>query len=177
MNRLLGNPPNQLTEEEKAAKLQQLWEQQKAIVDAKGDDWIDRYGEIERQRVELERNYPDLPPTQCPIVVVEVQQTCGACPTAWQGKTADGLEVYARYRGGYLRVDVNDETVYGRQLDYGDDTEWMDHVPEQWKENMKSSDDLMKKMNGGFVSYDGSLTYEQLIFATKDWFVWPGENG
>ena len=48
------------------------------------------------------------------IVVTEIVQTCGACPSQWEGKTADGRHVYVRYRYGFLQVGIGatlDETV------------------------------------------------------------------
>ncbi len=40
------------------------------------------------------------------ITVVSCEQTTSACPTQWEGKTADGQYVYARYRGGRVAVYV-----------------------------------------------------------------------
>lgn len=40
------------------------------------------------------------------IKVVSVQRTCFACPAQWEGTTDSGEFVYARYRSGYMRVDV-----------------------------------------------------------------------
>ena len=45
--------------------------------------------------------------------VKEITQTCFACPSQWEGKTIGGDEVYIRYRHGDLRVDINDNTVWG----------------------------------------------------------------
>jgi hypothetical protein len=35
--------------------------------------------------------------------LIELVQTCSACPSQWEGETAEGLEFYARYRWGTLR--------------------------------------------------------------------------
>ncbi len=43
--------------------------------------------------------------------IVELQQTCYACPSQWEGKLQDGTELYVRYRFGTLRVDLDGETV------------------------------------------------------------------
>lgn len=40
------------------------------------------------------------------IKVVKVRRTCTACPSQWEGETSTGQYVYARYRGGHMRVDV-----------------------------------------------------------------------
>lgn len=42
------------------------------------------------------------------IRVVEVQQTCGGCPSQWEGQTDDGRAVYARYRYGKLWVGLSE---------------------------------------------------------------------
>lgn len=41
------------------------------------------------------------------VVVVELQQTCGACPSQWEGRTEDGRHVYIRYRFGLLTAGVD----------------------------------------------------------------------
>lgn len=46
------------------------------------------------------------------IKVKTLSQTCGACPSQWEGKTTNDEEIYIRYRWGTLRVDINKETVY-----------------------------------------------------------------
>lgn len=40
------------------------------------------------------------------IKVVTVRRTCLACPSQWEGESSAGEFVYARYRGGRMRVDV-----------------------------------------------------------------------
>jgi hypothetical protein len=40
--------------------------------------------------------------TREPIVLVELVQTCEACPSQWEGVTDTGLHFYARYRHGRL---------------------------------------------------------------------------
>lgn len=171
MNRLLGTAPNQITEEEKKLRLDNLYDKLIAALDKSKEDqtgeWMKPYGEVQKELVALQRNYPDLPPESGPIIVVSVRQECHACPTSWTGKTIDDKEVYARYRWGYLSVEVDDRVVYGRQLDYGeDDREWMD-------EKMNSSDELLKMMNGGFSSYAGDMDYHELIEHTQGWLAWP----
>lgn len=46
------------------------------------------------------------------IVVAKVTNAGGACPFQVEGVTDKGEEVYARYRWGNLRVEVNREIVY-----------------------------------------------------------------
>lgn len=38
----------------------------------------------------------------------ELQMTCSACPSQWEGYTTDGAFIYIRYRYGYLTVDLHD---------------------------------------------------------------------
>lgn len=38
------------------------------------------------------------------IIITELERDCIACPTAWIGKTADGRELYIRFRWGDLTV-------------------------------------------------------------------------
>jgi hypothetical protein len=36
------------------------------------------------------------------VVLTELHQTCGACPSQWKGTAEDGRRFYARYRWGWL---------------------------------------------------------------------------
>lgn len=47
-----------------------------------------------------------------PLKFKTLEQTCGACPSQWEGKAETGEEIYIRYRWGVLRLDVNNTTVY-----------------------------------------------------------------
>lgn len=38
----------------------------------------------------------------------DLRQTCEACPSQWEGHTADGRFIYIRYRWGHLTVDLDD---------------------------------------------------------------------
>lgn len=40
------------------------------------------------------------------MIITDVVQTCTACPSQWEARTADGRPVYIRYRHGYLSVRV-----------------------------------------------------------------------
>lgn len=57
-------------------------------------------------------------PTQTNWTVVDLRQTCYACPSQWEGRLADGREVYVRYRHGVLRMDIDGRTAY--RLEHGD---------------------------------------------------------
>lgn len=56
--------------------------------------------------------------------VLKLKQTCSACPSQWEGETADRRPVYIRYRFGYLSVQIGDPgealmTMLRRQMDEG----------------------------------------------------------
>jgi len=51
--------------------------------------------------------------------LVYLDKTCNACPSQWEGRTYENDTVYIRYRFGTLRVDVNDKTVYSKELGSG----------------------------------------------------------
>lgn len=44
-----------------------------------------------------------------------LKRTCFACPEQWEGTTEDGDDVYARERHGYVRVDINGNTVFNAE--------------------------------------------------------------
>lgn len=55
------------------------------------------------------------------IKLVSLRETCGACPSAWTGRTDDGKEFSARYRWGSLSWKLDGEVVgyksYGCSMD------------------------------------------------------------
>jgi hypothetical protein len=64
--------------------------------------------------------------SQMPLVV-ELRETCSACPSQWEGRAEDGRWIYIRYRFGLLRVGVGDclaDAVAGAMLDKGVVVEW-----------------------------------------------------
>lgn len=180
MTKLVGTPPNQITIEERDRRIRELEEKKMAI--PRGEEnpgWLDEWSVYSAEINQIEKDYPDPPPDQ-PIVVESITMTCGACPTQWEGHTNDGKSVYVRYRWGYLSVDVNDKTVYGRQIDCGDDkNHTLEKYIEQWGEerglSMFNSHETTKKFCGGVFSYAGSMTTEELIEHTRGWFVWKGQ--
>jgi hypothetical protein len=57
--------------------------------------------------------------------IVQLIQTCSACPSQWEGKTADGQQVYIRYRWGHLSIGVDPEDAvlnpnWSHRVAYGD---------------------------------------------------------
>lgn len=180
-DRILGQFPDQIYESEKQAWLEGLWWRKKGILDSKSelDDRMSLINSLTAVEVDIEKRYPDLPPEEGPVVVQEVINCGSVCPTQWEGTTADGLEVYARYRWGCLNVWVDGEIVFSKRLDedpdYTDD-ELKEHykgLSEDVIESMISSYRTVKEFSGGSVSYDGHLEYEELVEATEGWFVWP----
>jgi hypothetical protein len=82
------------------------------------------------------------------IVVTSVEQTCGACPSQWEGVADDGRVVYARYRGGRLRVSL------GATLEAA-----LDSQP------------IIDRMLGD--SLDGWMDYATLRHETQERMQWP----
>jgi len=59
--------------------------------------------------------------------VKNIVQTCGACPSQWEGTIEDGRMFYARYRWGTLTIQISkkptndvydamDETLYSKEI-------------------------------------------------------------
>lgn len=42
------------------------------------------------------------------LTLTELEKTCQACPSQWEGRLDDGRHVYVRYRWGTLQVGVGD---------------------------------------------------------------------
>jgi hypothetical protein len=40
------------------------------------------------------------------MIISDIQQTCPACPSQWQGHLKDGRPIYIRYRWGELSLHV-----------------------------------------------------------------------
>lgn len=53
--------------------------------------------------------------------VIDLKQTCYACPSQWEGTTSNNEDLYIRYRHGFFRVDINGETVFSKELSNQDD--------------------------------------------------------
>lgn len=61
-------------------------------------------------------------------VVVRLERTCQACPSQWEGLTADSRQIYIRYRHGVLTVNIGRighfgeyEAIRGRRIFEDDD--------------------------------------------------------
>jgi len=120
------------------------------------------------------------------IAVVRVEQTCFGCPSSWVGKTADGQEVYARYRWGFLRVMLGEEEIFGQQLrdDPPEDVEYYQRLYESGMKldmvlQMMESDETLrafcKAAGEPHFSYHGIIDFATLKEATKNVIQWPEE--
>ena len=115
------------------------------------------------------------------IKVKSITNTCSMCPSQWEGITLDGKKVYVRYRWGYLRVEVDDNQIYGKQLKNDSpstEEHWQDLLEAGYSpetvESMKNSEKVMREFLGDDpFSYDGHMDYEELVQHTKDLIEWP----
>lgn len=86
------------------------------------------------------------------IVVKEIEQTCFACPSQWEGFTDDDQCIYIRFRWGSLSVRIGSQ---------GDKSEFAGvHGKE-----------ILRKQLGD--SYLGFLEYEELVKATSELIQLP----
>lgn len=86
------------------------------------------------------------------IVVKEIEQTCEACPSQWEGYTDDERCIYIRYRWGFLSVRIGPP---------GDKSELAGVRGEE----------ILRKHLGD--SYHGILSYEELVKATSEFIQLP----
>lgn len=77
-------------------------------------------------------------------LVVELNRTCHACPSQWEGQTEDGKHVYIRYRWGFLSAQVGTENIYGAS--HGDSLH-----------GEMSNEDMMKALSSVLRFADGLL--------------------
>jgi hypothetical protein len=86
------------------------------------------------------------------IGVKEIEQTCEACPSQWEGYTDDGRSIYIRYRWGFLSVRI------------GSPSDKSEFAGVRGKE-------ILNKQLGD--SYHGFLSYEDLAKATSEIIQFP----
>ena len=53
--------------------------------------------------------------------VTYINQTCGACPSQWEGNLEDGRMFYARYRWGCLSIELSKEKTNNVMMAMGED--------------------------------------------------------
>lgn len=90
------------------------------------------------------------------IKVVSVRRTCLACPSQFEGTTDKGEYVYARYRGGRMRVDVAP-----------DERAWSIAGHNTYTVYQESFGDPL----------DGYITFEELKEHTVGVLKWPESDG
>jgi hypothetical protein len=83
------------------------------------------------------------------IRVIEIRNTCGACPSQWEGRLSDGRFIYVRYRWGYLSIRVGSPDVRAAI----------------------SGEEVFGQYAGEFM--DGWMTYEDLKKHTQGKIEWP----
>jgi hypothetical protein len=86
------------------------------------------------------------------INVTELTQTCGACPTQWEGRTADDHYIYVRFRWGALRIGIG-----------ATDAAAVDNA-------MGNQPAFFRQLGG---SLDGFLDYDTLCIVTRGVVDWP----
>jgi len=80
------------------------------------------------------------------MYITELNQTCGACPSQWEGKLNDGRMFYIRYRWGYLSVRISENATN----DVGDAVGGQEILGEQvdksgW-DGVMNEDDMLEKI-------------------------------
>lgn len=116
------------------------------------------------------------------IVVKEIHSYGGSCPFQLEGITDKDEPVYARYRWGGLRVEVNGEMVFHQVIGEDQDDEevladFLNHVAVDAEDLIKRASSMVNlRKYAGFVCYDGSLTLEELKEVTKDHIQWPEDK-
>ena len=53
------------------------------------------------------------------IKIINLIQTCFACPTQFSGETDDGREAYIRFRFGRLSITIDGESIFSESLSDG----------------------------------------------------------
>jgi hypothetical protein len=117
------------------------------------------------------------------IIVSEIIEAGGACPFQVSAKTDKGEEVYARYRWGQLRVEVEKEVVFVKQIGEDQDDEAIlneqraSGLDEKLVEQNAKIFKAMREFrgDGGPLSFDGYMDLEGLRKATEGVIQWPEE--
>ena len=81
--------------------------------------------------------------------VISIEQTCGACPSQWEGITDDNRRVYVRYRWGNLSVRVGE-------------------IDDMQEFAAVRGNEVFALAHG-----DGFLEYSELVKLTKGEIEWP----
>jgi hypothetical protein len=123
----------------------------------------------------IEERYPSYP--DAPYVVDKITNLGTVCPSQWEGKTKCGKSIYARFRGGRFRLDINDDALYAIQLHDEPNLTLQEYLKTtdydffnknlEAKINSWEKDQFYRKLNGGRHSYLGQMSNEEMIAATK----------
>lgn len=100
----------------------------------------------------MSKTYREISMPKFPIVVTKVEQTCGACPSQWDGQTSDNRQIYIRYRWGFLGISVGE---------IGDTSEFA----------AVSGREVFGLAHGDGL--DGVLSYDELKELTRREISWP----
>lgn len=99
-----------------------------------------------------------------PLRIVALTQTCGACPSQWEGVSDHGAAVYARYRGGRLRVHVGPGV--GAAIDLPPVWEWAEGEPlDGWMD----LGELRERLPGWIVVEEGTVGQRLVEVAPGEW--------
>ena len=79
--------------------------------------------------------------------VTNIVQTCGACPSQWEGKVEDGRMIYIRYRHGYLSIEASIH-------------------PSNDVDDAIGEDCILGLQHGD--NYDGVMDFEDLVSLSKE---------
>lgn len=114
------------------------------------------------------------------IIVQKITEYGGACPFQLEGFTDKNEPVYARYRWGRLRVEVNGEVVFTKQIGEDQDDEAVLKQQEargmdaERLRAMKTSFEAMRAVSPGEpLCFDGYMDMKKLINATAGHIQWP----
>ena len=88
-------------------------------------------------------------------VITELTNTCTACPSQWEGKTADGQHVYIRFRGGHGRIGIG--TTLDDAIRSDGIFEWFSGGMFDGYCTLLEVDDEIKRQGSTVVSIDPSL--------------------
>lgn len=112
------------------------------------------------------------------IIVEKITECGGACPFQLEGFTDKGESVYARYRWGCLRVEINGEIVFTKQIGEDQDDE---AVLKEYEahgmspdriQSMRTSFETMRQYMS-LICFDGYMDMEKLKKATEGHIQWP----
>ena len=108
-------------------------------------------------------------------VVVALEQTCSACPAQWEGKLEDGRALYARYRGGLLRVGIGEDVKAAHTNSFPKTALYCEHIGDGLDGSM-----TFKELKGhlqGLLEFPSGLVVE----GKREWGTekigvgWPDE--